>query len=211
MVTPTLPRSEERGIRPPHHLLQHVVIGLGTILPGDGHAALFRREMLEDVGLFDEDFFAYGDDTDLGLKGRLAGWKCLYVPKAIVHHRYSQSSGSYSPLKAFYVERNRVWIAVKYFPLSLLLKSPFYTFLRLAFQGYGALAGRGAAGRFSEAYSPGQLLRILLQAYLAAFQGLPKMWKKRRGIRGRTRVSEKEIKSWFRRFGISAREVSWKD
>jgi GT2 family glycosyltransferase len=176
-----------------------------------GCAALYRREMLEEVGLFDEDFFAYGDDTDLGLKGRLAGWKCLYVPRAVVHHRYSQSSGAYSPLKAFYAERNRVWIAVKYFPLSLLLESPFFTFLRFAFQGYGALAGRGAAGRFSETYSPGKLLHILLKAYLAAFRGLPGMWKKRREIKKCTRVSKREIRSWFRRFGMSAREISWKD
>jgi GT2 family glycosyltransferase len=176
-----------------------------------GCAALYRREMLEEVGLFDEDFFAYGDDTDLGLKGRLAGWKCLYVPKAVVHHHYSQSSGAYSALKAFYVERNRVWIAVKYFPLSLLLASPFFTFLRFALQGYGALVGRGAAGRFSQAYSPGKLLRILLKAYLAAFRGLPGMWKKRREIQRRTRVSEGEIRAWFRRFGMSAREISWKD
>jgi GT2 family glycosyltransferase len=176
-----------------------------------GCAALYRREMLEEVGLFDEDFFAYGDDTDLGLKGRLAGWKCLYVPRAVVHHRYSRSSGAYSALKAFYVERNRVWIAVKFFPLSLLLVSPFFTFLRFALQGYGALAGRGAAGRFSEAYSPAKLLQILLKAYLAAFRGLPGMWKKRREIQRRTRVSEGEIRDWFRRFGMSAREISWKD
>jgi hypothetical protein len=114
-------------------------------------------------------------------------------------------------LKAFYVERNRVWIAVKYFPLSLLLESPFYTLLRFAFQGYGALAGRGAAGRFSEEYSTRQLMRVLLKAYLAAFQGLPRMWKKRREIKRRTRVSEAEIRSWFRRFGMSAGEISWKD
>jgi len=176
-----------------------------------GCAALYRRKMLDEVGLFDEDFFAYGDDTDLGLKGRLAGWKCLYVPKAVVHHRYSQSSGAYSALKAFYVERNRVWIAVKYFPLTLLLESPFFTLLRFALQGYGALGGGGAAGRFSEAYSPGKLLEILLKAYLAAFRGLPGMWKKRREIKRRTRVSEGEIRSWFRRFGMSPREISWKD
>ncbi len=176
-----------------------------------GCAALYRREMLEEVGLFDEDFFAYGDDTDLGFKGRLAGWKCLYVPKAVVHHRYSQSSGAYSVLKAFYVERNRVWIAVKYFPLTLLLESPFFTFLRFALQVYGALVGRGAAGRFSEAYSFGKLFQILCKAYLAAFRGLPGMWEKRREIKRRTRVSEGEIRSWFCRFGMSAREISWKD
>lgn len=176
-----------------------------------GCAALYRREMLDEVGLFDEDFFAYGDDTDLGLKGRLAGWKCLYVPTAVVHHRYSQSSGAYSALKAFYVERNRVWIAVKYFPLTLLLESPFFTLLRFALQGYGALVGRGAAGRFSEAHSPWKLLRILLKVYLAAFRGLPKMWKKRNEMKRRTRVSQREIRSWFHRFGMSAREISWKD
>jgi GT2 family glycosyltransferase len=176
-----------------------------------GCAALYRREMLEEVGLFDEEFFAYGDDTDLGLRGRLAGWKCLYVPKAVVHHRYSQSSGAYSELKAFYVERNRVWIAVKYFPLPVLLESPFFTFLRFALQGYGALVGRGAAGRFSEAYSSRRLLQILCKAYLAAFRGLPGMWEKRREIKRRTRVSEREVRSWFCRFGMSAREISWKD
>jgi len=181
------------------------------VLFPSGCAALYRREMLEEVGLFDEDFFAYGDDTDLGLRGRLAGWKCLYVPNAIVHHRYSQSSSPYSPLKAFYVERNRVWIAVKYFPLSVLLESPFYSLLRLLLQGYGALIGRGAAGRFSEEYSSVKLLQVLLKAYLAALQGLPKMWKKRKEIKRWTRVSEGEVRSWFGRFGMSAREISWKD
>jgi len=181
------------------------------VLFPSGCAALYRREMLEEVGLFDEDFFAYGDDTDLGLKGRLAGWKCLYVPGAVVHHSYSRSSGAYSPLKAFYVERNRLWIAVKYFPLSVLLESPFYTILRFVLQGYGALSGRGAAGRFREAHSSGALLKVLLQAYFSAFRGLPGMWKKRREIRRRTRVSEAEVRSWFRRFGMSAREISLKD
>jgi GT2 family glycosyltransferase len=181
------------------------------VLFPSGCAALYRREMLEEVGLFDENFFAYGDDTDLGLKGRLAGWKCLYVPRAIVHHRYSQSSSPYSPLKAFYVERNRVWIAVKYFPLSLLLESPFYTLLRFLLQGYGALIGRGAAGRFSEEYSSLKLLKVLLKAYLSAVKGLPKMWKKRKEVKRWTRVSEGEVRSWFYRFGMTAREISWKD
>jgi len=181
------------------------------VLFPSGCAALYRREMLEEIGLFDEDFFAYGDDTDIGLKGRLAGWKCLYVPEAIVHHRYSQSSGSYSPLKAFYVERNRVWVAVKYFPLSLLMKSPFYTFWRFFLQGYGALTGQGAAGRFSQQYSRLQLLIILVKAYVSAARGLTKMWKKRKEMKKLTRVSREEILSWLNRFGISAREISLKE
>jgi GT2 family glycosyltransferase len=176
-----------------------------------GCAALYRRTMLEEIGLFDEDFFAYGDDTDIGLKGRLAGWKCLYVPQAVVYHRYSQSSGSYSPLKAFYVERNRVWIAIKYFPPSLLLRTPFYTFWRFLLQSYGALTGRGAAGKFSREHSRRQLIRILIEAYVSAVQGLPKMWKKRKEMEKLTRVNQEEILSWFNRFRISAKEISLKE
>lgn len=181
------------------------------VLFPSGCAALYRREMLDEIGLFDEDFFAYGDDTDIGLKGRLAGWKCLYVPQAIVYHQYSKSSGSYSPLKAFYVERNRVWIAIKYFPLSLLLQSPFYTLWRFFLQGYGALVGQGAAGKFTQEYSHFRLLAVLIKAYFSAFQGLPKMWKKRKEIKKLTRVNKKEVLSWFHRFGISAREISLKE
>ncbi len=181
------------------------------VLFPSGCAALYRREMLEQIGLFDEDFFAYGDDTDLGLKGRMAGWKCLYVPGAVVYHRYSQSSGPYSPLKAFYVERNRIWIAIKYFPLSALLKSPFYTLLRFFLQGYGAFTGRGAAGRFTQEYSHFLLLRVLLKSYASALWGMPKMWRKRKEMKKMIRVSKEEILNWFNRFGISAREISLKE
>jgi hypothetical protein len=109
------------------------------------------------------------------------------------------------------VERNRLWISVKYFPLSLLMKSPFYTCWRFLLQGYGALTGRGAAGRFGREYSRWELLRILVKAYISAFQGLPKMWKKRKEIRKLTRVDKEEILEWFERFGINAREISLKE
>ena len=79
-----------------------------ALLPS-GSAALYRREMLEEIGLFDESFFLYCEDTDLGLRARWAGWECLYVPDAVVEHRYSHSSGKASALKAYYVERNRLF------------------------------------------------------------------------------------------------------
>ena len=54
----------------------------------DGCAAMYRRAMLDQIGGFDEDFFAYADDAELGLRARIAGWACLYVPGAVVrHHR----------------------------------------------------------------------------------------------------------------------------
>ena len=83
-------------------------------------AALYRRAMLDEIGLFDEDFFAYCEDSDLGLRGRLAGWRCRYAPGAVVHHRYSATTSPYSPFKAFHVERNRIWVVVKCYPLPLV-------------------------------------------------------------------------------------------
>ena len=86
-----------------------------VLLPS-GCAALYRRAMLDEIGLFDEAFFMYCEDVDLGLRGRVAGWRCRFVPDAVVRHRYSASAGRYSLRKVFLVERNRIWVMVKYFP-----------------------------------------------------------------------------------------------
>src|SRR5262249_14604174 len=56
------------------------------VLWPDGCAAMYRKEMLDEIGGFDEDFFAYGDDAELGLRARIAGWRCWYTPAAVVRH-----------------------------------------------------------------------------------------------------------------------------
>jgi GT2 family glycosyltransferase len=108
-------------------------------------AALYRRAMLETIGLFDEDFFAYCEDSDLALRGRLAGWRCRYVPGAVVVHAYSRSTSPHSAFKAFQVERNRIWVVVKCFPARLVLASVAFTLARYLVQAYGVLVRRGAA------------------------------------------------------------------
>jgi len=92
-----------------------------------------------------------------------------------------------------------------------LLLSLFFTFYRFVFQAYGALAHRGAAGRFTKSYSHWKLVVILLKAYGAGVYSLPRMWKKRRTLRALRRVSYGEIFSWFRQFGITAKEISLRD
>lgn len=178
-------------------------------------ACLYRREMLEDIGLpdeiYDEDFFAYADETDMGWRARLAGWKCIYNPKAIVYHCHSASSGNYSPFKAFLVERNRIWVAVKNFPLLVLLTGFFYTLMRYCFQAYGALSNKGAAGKFTQEAKKSELIRILLKANISAIMGLPKMLKKRSMIFKKKRISNKEVWKLFKRFGIGAKEISLKE
>jgi GT2 family glycosyltransferase len=177
--------------------------------PGCG--GMYRKTIFDEIGLFDEDFFAYGDDAEIGLRARLAGYICHYVPTAVLYHKGSGSTGQYSPFKAFYVERNRFWVTIKYFPIPLLILSPFFTLFRFAFQAFGALSHKGAAGQFTKIYSPGSLIWILVKAYASGFRYLPRMWKKRKKLKQLRKVTYGEIFHWFKRFGISAKEIALRD
>src|SRR5580698_9662494 len=92
----------------------------------DGCAAMYRRAMLDEVGGFDEDFFAYADDAELGLRARLAGWKCIYIPSAVVRHHRGATLGVRSGRRLELIERNRVLLAAKLFPWSLLWLNGVY-------------------------------------------------------------------------------------
>src|SRR5215813_7018607 len=120
------------------------------VLAPSGSAALYRRAMLDEIGGFDEDFFLYCEDTDLGLRARWAGWKCWYTPDAVVHHRYSHTAGRASILKAYYVERNRLFVLVKNFPIRNLLLAPLISIIRYGWHLAFMARGRGAAARFRE-------------------------------------------------------------
>jgi GT2 family glycosyltransferase len=181
-----------------------------ALLPS-GCAALYRRAMLDEIGLFDEEFFAYCEDTDLGLRGRIAGWRCRYVPAAVVRHRYSGSTAPHSPFKAFQVERNRIWVVVKCFPLSFAAASVFYTLARYALQLYAAVTGRGAAARIAEVQSPRALAAILLRAWGAALAGLPEMLRRRRRIEALRRISRGELGRLLRGHRVRLSELALKD
>lgn len=176
-----------------------------------GCAGLFRREMLDEIGLFDEAFFAYADDVDLGLRARLAGWGCVYVPSAKAFHKYSSSSSAYSPLKAFLVERNRIWVLLKYYPLELIAASPYFTLKRLIMHLYGAVMGKGASGKFSEEYSVLRACSILIKAWVSALRSLPGIIRQRRAFSRLKRTTRPEIYRLFRTFRISAREIALKE
>jgi len=141
----------------------------------------------------------------------MAGWKCIYVPKSVVYHHSSAASGKYSPLKAYLVERNRLWVLIKYFPLRYILLSPFYTILRWTLQLYGALAGKGAAGRFAEERSFLMLAGVFIKAYFDAVLGLPVMIKKRLKMAKIKRTGAKEFALWLKKFRIGAAEIALKE
>lgn len=176
-----------------------------------GCAALYRRSMFDEIGLFDEFHFAYGDDTDIGFRGRLAGWPCVFVPGAVVYHHYSMTTGVYSPAKVYLVERNRIWIVWKYFPMMRLLSAPFYSMLRYVYQFYGALTGKGAVGKFAEQYSILKLFWAVTRAYFSAMGGLPRVLGERKKMMKLRKVSSKEIRRWFRDYRMSVREISLKN
>lgn len=174
-----------------------------------GSAALYRREMLDEVGLFDESFFLYCEDTDLGLRGRRAGWECAYVPGAIVEHRYSHSAGRASPVKAYYVERNRLYCAMKNLPLPMLAAAPFVAMARYFWHLVSMMQGRGKAAEYREAGFSGALLPFLVfRAHLSALFRLPKLLAARRAIRRSARVGDREFKALLEKHFISIRQVA---
>jgi GT2 family glycosyltransferase len=85
-------------------------------------AAAYRRALLDDVGPFDERFFAYYEDVDLSFRAQLRGWRCLYVPDAVVFHR--QGASTVPSVRDVLVPRNRVLTWLKSMPGPLLRRRP---------------------------------------------------------------------------------------
>jgi GT2 family glycosyltransferase len=179
-----------------------------VLLPS-GAAALYRRAMLEETGAFDGSFFLYCEDTDLGLRARWAGWKCLYVPAAIVEHHYSHSAGRASPLKAYYVERNRLFVLAKNFPLGLLVRAPLVSLARYFWHAWFIVEGRGAAARFrAEGNAGPKMLWYVLRAHLAFLAALPRLIRERRRIQRRARITPAVFRHLLKAHAIRARRVA---
>ncbi len=173
-----------------------------------GCALMYRRAMLDEIGLFDEDFFAYGDDTDLGLRGRLCGWEAVFNSQAIVYHRYSFSTGAYSSEKFFLVERNRIFILLKYFPLPMIAISHFHTMYRYFYHFIAAIQGKGATGGFEG--SLWDLIVIMLRAHIDALKLIPSMVKKRRFYIDNLKMKPAKLGALLRKYSISAKEIAFR-
>ena len=143
-------------------------------------AALYRRAAVMEVGGFDEDFFCYFEDVDLGFRLRLAGHRAISVPDAVVDHVGGVSSGGRrSAFATYHGHRNLVWAFAKNMPLPLaILLLPLHLLQTLA--SLAVCAARGEAFRF-------------LRAKWDAIRGLPRMLAKRRGIHAGRRVSSWDV------------------
>lgn len=193
--------AKQRGHGQPPELFA----GPEEILLPSAAAALYRKAMLDETGGFDDHFFLYCEDTDLGLRARWAGWRCLYVPTAVVTHRYSHSAGRASALKAYYVERNRLFVVVKNFPAGMLAATPVFALRRYFWHAFGG----GAAQRHRERDGSTASLAVLTaRAHWDSLRALPRLWRQRAQIRGSARITPSEFRSLARRYRISPREVA---
>lgn len=163
--------------------------------------------MLDHIGGFDEDFFAYADDAELGLRARVAGYRALAVPSALVRHRLGSTLGRYSPERIYLIERNRLWLVFKLFPLRMWPLVPVYYALRTLASLGSAARGQGDSAHAGRSLGAWGLLKCLIRAHAAAFAGLPGMLRKRRELRPIRKLSGSEIAAFLERNRIPLAEL----
>lgn len=201
--------SKQRGHGEAPEKFADEIDGSRDALFPSGSAALYRRKMLDEIGLFDESFFLYCEDTDLGLRARWAGWQCLYVPAAIVEHRYSHSAGRATPLKAYFVERNRLYAAIKNFPWPDLAWVHVAGNIRYWWHFIAMLQGRGKTSEYrASGHSLASLLWLTTRAHFAVLARLPELWRERRRILRTRRISRADFRGLLARYSISLRRVA---
>jgi GT2 family glycosyltransferase len=153
-------------------------------------AALYKRSMLEEVGLFDEDFFANCEDGDLSFRAQLAGYRCLYVPQSVVYHMGSATFGKRSPISTRLGTRNSLCLLVKNLPAPLV-------------PGFLPFIVVGQISRLIVTAST-STLTAHLEGLAGALRLLPLMLRKRREIQKRRRVPVRYIKTLLKESSRSA-------
>jgi len=144
-------------------------------------AALYRRDAFLEAGGFDESYFCYSEDVDLGFRMRLLGHRCLYVPDAVVKHVGSATTGGqHSDFAVYHGHRNLVWTYFKDMPWPLFwLYLPQHFLLNLVSLIWFTLQGQG---------------RVIFKAKWHALKGLPRILRERRKVQVTRRVSAWELR-----------------
>jgi len=140
-----------------------------------GGSAAYRAAMLDDIGLLDDDFFFSFEDIDLAWRAQLAGWRCLFVPEAVVYHKLKASGGGATA--SYYDGRNRIYTLVKNYPSDMWhdhRRAILAAQWQLISTAVKAWRGRAA--------------RATLRGVVAGIVGMPKMWRKRRAIQAKRQV-----------------------
>lgn len=148
-----------------------------------GGGAIIRKSIFEEIGYFDEDFFAYFEDVDLSFKARLLGYECIYIPDAVIYHIGSGFRGKEYRKKIYYLHRNFIWTVIKNWPVNLFIK---YSSLIIF---YDILATLNSL-IFDRSFAT-------VKAKIDAFNSVPKMLNKRHWIQKNRRISAREVEKWL--------------
>lgn len=149
-------------------LLRDIHDQSGEIFTPCAGAAMYRTASFKETGGFDESFFCYMEDVDLGFRMQLMGYSGLYVHDAVVYHIGSAISGKHSDFSVYYGHRNLVWTYFKNMPMSLLLITfPVHLLLNVVTIVYFSFRGKG---------------KVILRSKRDALLGIPRVWKQRREI-----------------------------
>jgi GT2 family glycosyltransferase len=147
-----------------------------------GGAAIFRRSALQAVGVFDEAYHAYYEDIDWAFRAQLAGFRCRYVPSAVLYHRGSATLGrGMNEFNAYHLWRNPVWLIAKCFPAGALVR-------------HAPDVLRGQVGNLSVAIRE-RRLRVWLTAMRDALRGLPAALRRRREVQRTRAISVVELEA----------------
>ena len=181
-------RGGDRGFRE-RDIGQYEASG-EEVFGGCGAGMLLRRELIEDIGGFDERLFMYYEDLDLAWRARWRGWSFVYAPRAVIRHVHCASSGEWSPFFTFHVERNRVLVNVKNNTAlrSLWIVAGFLG--RLARAWYRIMRDRNRGStRLTHGWA-------YLRAAGSILLLMPAALTERCVIRSRRRVRGRELKHW---------------
>lgn len=151
----------------------------GEIFAACAAAALYCRDAWVEVGGFDEDFFCYLEDVDLGFRLQLINYPCVFIPAARCAHVGSAITGRYSDFSTYQGQRNVVWVYVKNMPLPLFwLFLPFHILVNLAACMVFFKRGNGL---------------VCLAAKRDALKGLARLWRKRKVLQAGRKCSASRI------------------
>ncbi len=158
-----------------------------------GGGVLFRPEYLADVGLLDERFFLYYEDTDMAWRGRARGWRYRTVPTAVVRHLHAASSVEGSEVFAYHVERNRLLMLVKDAPAGMAAREVVRYGLVTASYARRDIVRKALARRRPELL----VVRRRTISFVGFLRLLPAMLGTRRQLRRRQQVSDRALVAWL--------------
>jgi len=165
------------------------------VFAGCGASLLLRRNMLNEIGSLDDDFFMYYEDTDLSWRARLFGWKVLFAPQAKVRHIHCGTTKEWSSDFIFLTERNRLAMVYKNGSITHVLRVWFGYGLKVFNMIFQTLI-RLLLFRPTWRQSISQI-RPHLRVIFCLFNWLPALCQKRIKIMSHRRISPKQLEAWF--------------